>query len=221
MEEWTNAAKRLGLDTSNSHLTAYFTAQREKQTGSMNKLIAKGKLTADLLIFGTWAASENTAGETDPEWKTYSSRRLEKWLKGLSRNLKQVDVTDVAAMHNLRIQGKKSRYVLERFAQQQATQNTLHLVAELKQLQDCLGDLQDTTQTNQLFQKLAHDVEVARESACLAGWQARRGYDAMLWWNSTKKLQQLAETMAEGKKRRIKNQLPFNRASWLMITGAI
>jgi CHAD domain-containing protein len=66
-------------------------------------------------------------------------------------------------------------------------QDTLHLVAELKQLQDCLGDLQDTAQTNQLFQKLAHDVEMARESACLAGWQARRGYDAMLWFGILRK----------------------------------
>jgi len=56
----------------------------------------------------------------------------------------------------------------------------LRLLAELKQLQACLGDVHDTSQSGLLFQKLAHNVELSREIGYLAGWQARRGYEALL-----------------------------------------
>ena len=58
----------------------------------------------------------------------------------------------------------------------------MHLAAKLQQFQNCLGDIHDTDQGLSLLHKLRRgkqDVELIREIACLVGWQARRGYDAM------------------------------------------
>jgi len=113
MEEWSNAAEQCEIDGSSSQLTAYWNEQRKKHGDSLNKLIAKGKLTTDLLAFQIWISGEEKNDEATHEGKSFSIQRLEKWLKNMRRDLEQVDLADAEAMHNLMIQGKKPRYIME------------------------------------------------------------------------------------------------------------
>ena len=181
-EEWAIAAEHCGVDNSNSLLTAYLKTRRDKLAGTLDKVMAKGKLTADLLAFWAWSTATETTDEREIDWQKYSSKRLEQWLKDVRQKAKQVDRTDTSALHRLRIRGKKARYILERHAQHHNDRNTVRLTAKLQQFQDCLGDIHDTDQGLSLLHKLRRgkqDVELVREIACLVGWQARRGYDAM------------------------------------------
>ncbi|MDR3542297.1 MAG: CYTH and CHAD domain-containing protein [Desulfosporosinus sp.] len=180
-EEWSTAAEHCGIDSSNSPLTNYFKTQRDKQAGTLDKVIGKGKLTADLLAFWAWSSALGTADELENAWQVYASKRLKQWLKDVCHKAKQVDRTDTTAMHRLRIRGKKARYILERQAQHRSDRDTVRLAAKLQQFQECLGDIHDTDQGLSLLNKLRRgkqDIELIREIAYLVGWQARRSYDA-------------------------------------------
>ena len=181
-EEWATAAEHCGVDNSNSPLTTYLRTQREELAGTLDKVMDKGKLTADLLAFWAWSTATETADEIEITWQEFASKRLEQWLKDMRQMTKRVDRTDTTAMHRLRIRGKKARYILERYAQYHGDRDTVRLTAKLKQFQECLGDIHDTDQGLGLLHKLRREkqgAELVGEIGCLVGWQARRGYDAM------------------------------------------
>ncbi len=144
--ELSVAAGVLSIEDLNSNLRAYIKNRRDILSEAFYKTIEKGKLTADLLTFWSWTAGEAMVVGTHTDWTNYFAQRLRRWLKQFGQQLKEVDISNAAAMHGLRISGKKARYILERYAQHDETRDTLRLAAELKQLQEGLGEMQDSVQ---------------------------------------------------------------------------
>ncbi|MHC1759399.1 MAG: CHAD domain-containing protein [Negativicutes bacterium] len=180
-DELSVAAGVLGVEDLNSNLRAYIKNRRDILSEAFYKTIEKGKLTADLLTFWSWTAGEAMVLWTHSDWTNYFAQRLRRRLKQFGQQLKKVDISNVAAMHGLRISGKKARYILERYAQHDETRDTMRLAAELKQLQEGLGEMQDSVQGTSSLNQLEQDGQeekLAREIAFLAGWQTRRGYDS-------------------------------------------
>jgi inorganic triphosphatase YgiF len=180
--EWNAAAVYLGIESSQSLLWQYLQAQREKVSEPFYKDVGSGKMTTDLLAFWAWGIGKVTHfGMINTEWRDYSALRLGRWLKKFGKLASEVDISDATAMHALRIRGKKARYVLERQVQCGGFRKSAQLVGKMKQLQECLGEIQDTIQGSSIIPKMVKEnqnTELTREIGALAGWQARRGYDA-------------------------------------------
>ena len=181
-DEWVTAAKHCGVDISNSSLTTLLKAQRDNLAGTLDNIMGKGKLTADLLAFWAWSIALETTDKIETTWQEYASIRLEQWLKDMRQRAKLVNRADMTAMHRLRIRGKKTRYILEWHAQHHSDKDTIRLAGKLQQFQECLGEIHDSDQGLSLLHELRQgieDAELISEIACLVGWQARRGYDAI------------------------------------------
>jgi inorganic triphosphatase YgiF len=189
-EEWAAVAEYCGVDNGNSLLTNYLKTQRDKLAETLDGILGKGKLTADLLAFWAWSTATETDDEPEIAWQAYAGKHLEQWLKDVRQKAKQVDRTDITAMHRLRIRGKKVRYILERQAQHHGDRDTLHMTTKLQQFQECLGDIHDADQGLSLLRELRkgqENAELVGEITCLMGWQARRSHDALLRFDTLSK----------------------------------
>lgn len=176
-EEWLLAVPHCGIDREKSLLQALLQEKRNKASLAVTNQIAKGKLTADLLAFWSWSAG--AGGAAAEEWQAYCRRRLRRWLNRLQARLRDSAAENLAELHKLRIQGKKVRYMVELLAHNRGGRA---LAVELKQLQECLGDIQDAGQARVSLVQLRQGQRpagLAVEQAYLAGWQARRGYNGI------------------------------------------
>jgi CHAD domain-containing protein len=101
--------------------------------------------------------AERPIGEVASEriWRVY--RRMVKRGRAIQ------DDTPAEAFHDMRIRGKKLRYLLEFFRSLYPEQAISGLVAELKRLQDNLGDLNDYQVQRQSLQRFA--AEMAEEGS--------------------------------------------------------
>ncbi len=180
--EWNAATVYLGIESSHVLLSQYLQSQRKKVSEPFYKDVESGKMTAELLAFWAWGVGKVThIGMLNTEWRDYSVRRLGSWMKKFGKLAEEVDISDASAMHAIRIRGKKARYILERQVQCGGSRKSVRLAGKLKQLQECLGEIQDTIQGSSVIPKMVKEnqnTELAREIGALAGWQARRGYDA-------------------------------------------
>ena len=88
-------------------------------------------------------------------WRVY--RRMAKRGRAIGAD------TPAAALHDVRIRGKKLRYLLEFFRSLYPEQAVGQLVAELKRLQDNLGDFNDYRVQRQTLQRFA--AEMAEEGS--------------------------------------------------------
>jgi len=179
--EWNMAAAYLGIDSSRCPLVHYLKEQRDKASAPFYKVVETGKMTAELLAFWSWALGQGTLVGSESEWGHYSLQRLSSWVKKFGKLTKEIDILDAAAMHALRIRGKKTRYMLERQSQFRGARESVRLVGKLKQLLECLGEIQDSIQGSQTISKMAQakqNTEHVQEIGTLAGWQTRRGFDA-------------------------------------------
>jgi CHAD domain-containing protein len=83
------------------------------------------------------------------------------------------DDTPAEALHGMRIRGKKLRYLLEFFRSLYPEQEINRLVAELKRLQDNLGDVNDYQVQRQTLQCFA--AEMAEEGSAPVRTQLAMG----------------------------------------------
>ena len=83
------------------------------------------------------------------------------------------DDTPAEALHDIRIRGKKLRYLLEFFRSLYPEEAIGRLVAELKRLQDNLGDFNDYQVQSRSLQKFA--AEMAAEGAAPVPTQLAMG----------------------------------------------
>ena len=74
------------------------------------------------------------------------------------------DSPSAALLHRLRIDGKKLRYLLEFFSELYPRETTLRFIRELKQLQDILGNFNDTVVQLALIREFANQGTASAET---------------------------------------------------------
>jgi CHAD domain-containing protein len=98
-----------------------------------------------------------------PVWELASKRIWEIYRRMVKRGRTIDEDTPAAVLHDIRIRGKKLRYLLEFFRSLYSEDAIGRLVAELKRLQDSLGDFNDYRVQSQSLQGFA--AEMAEEGA--------------------------------------------------------
>ena len=114
-------------------------------------------------LIKTWGRFLDTGGEEEV-WPPLASSPIIKVacprvLKAYRRMLKRGTGIEIepqtALLHQLRIDGKKLRYLLEFFSDLYPRETTLRFIRELKQLQDILGEFNDTVVQLVLIEEFA------------------------------------------------------------------
>lgn len=112
-----------------------------------------------------WLEALDNDGVEEPRARQAADAAIAKQWKRL---LKQGDAihpeTPVEALHALRIEGKKMRYLLEAFSPLYPGRPMKRIIREIKRLQNNLGDLQDYEIQQVQLRQFAHDM-AARSSA--------------------------------------------------------
>jgi CHAD domain-containing protein len=120
-----------------------------------------------------------------PSFKEFSLERLADLLKEFLKSGNTLDLTDLDAVHELRIAGKRLRYTLDSLAP--ALPDKAHLLSKrLEKLQDLLGRIQDVTFTPPLLHELvkASSSRLTHQDAGLiTGWQLARSLAAVDNWD--------------------------------------
>ncbi len=152
--------------------------EREKLAAGLDEALSKGSLAGSLLAFWAWLAEEGSLRPVDESLGDFAAGRLTGWLEELRAAGRDVDLRDVTGLHRLRIEGKRIRYVLESLPQDRRAKV---LLARLKRLQDCLGQLHDCLLAGAAMDgwlsRHASRV-VHRDAGLLVGWMTRRGVEA-------------------------------------------
>jgi inorganic triphosphatase YgiF len=113
----------------------------------------------------------------DEPGRVFAQRQLAKRSRALLKLGRQRDESDPASLHQLRIGCKKLRYAIEFFRTFLAKGTAKAALEALKELQDCLGSLNDAAVGQQLLEQAGETSsrpEEARALGLLAGWQASR-----------------------------------------------
>ncbi len=126
---------------------------------------------------------------------------------GLAKRVRQVlkrgkarDERNEESLHELRISGKKLRYALEFFRAFMKKDDAKEAIGLTKELQDCLGSLNDAAVSRGLLQALRERFPKESDPEALGmvlGWQARRVEDDLshlqdVWERAKKGLKHLA-----------------------------
>ena len=125
-------------------LTKVLTAEREKERASIYQQAVQGTATATLLAIWVWIVERERAqlpGE-DYVLGDYISQRFQKRLTAVAKGLKKADDGDYIAIHELRIQAKKLRYVAHILAPVMHKEHKKTLIYA-KKLQSQLGKICD------------------------------------------------------------------------------
>ncbi len=158
------------------------TAQGEAETVLRDHRYATLLLKMELwLRNGAWRAAEGRA-ETDllPSDRPaagFAKQALAARAASVLKKGKQRDETVEESLHELRISGKKLRYALEFFRAYLKREQAKQCVALTKELQDCLGSLNDAAVSRSLLQDLQRRYPKAvnvRTLGLILGWQAQR-----------------------------------------------
>jgi CHAD domain-containing protein len=105
----------------------------------------------------------------DDPIEAVSSRRIRKLHKGiLSRAAVMDDDTRPTELHELRIECKKLRYMIDAFGCLYAEEHVEHLIRTLKRLQDVLGDYNDLSVQQAALYRFASEMPGASPTTLLA-----------------------------------------------------
>jgi CHAD domain-containing protein len=108
-----------------------------------------------------------------PAREVASERIWEVYRRMVKRGCAIGSDTSAAALHDIRIRGKKLRYLLEFFRSLYSEEAIARLVAELKRLQDNLGDFNDYRVQRQSLERFA--AEMAEEGSAPVRTQLAMG----------------------------------------------
>jgi triphosphatase len=142
--------------------------------------LEEARLTAVLLSFWAFIATDGSLQPADDQpLAEFAADRLADWLAAMKEAGKNLDWDDVPRLHQMRIQGKKIRYVLESLPPQ--GRKTKLLILRLKELQDYLGQRVDTLTIAQAMESWMsqHASRVVhRDAGLVIGWSVRQGIEA-------------------------------------------
>ncbi len=166
-------------------LTEIIAAKRKDAKNNFHTAVATGELTPVLL--GLWSFLLNWAatGNNQVLCKRFAYLRFGHWLTSLLQQGNELDLSDLAAVHELRIDGRCLRYTLEALAPVLPDSSRL-LVRRLEQLQDILGKIRDVAFTPLLLQELvkASSSRLShRDAGLITGWQLARSAAAQPQWD--------------------------------------
>lgn len=155
------------------------------------------------LLSGSWrsllAGDDGLGYPADRRAVDFAKTGLSKRARQVLKRGKQRDEEIEDSLHELRISGKKLRYALEFFRAFMKKEEAKAAIGITKELQDCLGSLNDAAVSKGLLESLAehHPGEVEpRALGIVLGWQARRVEDDLshlqtVWDHVNQRLKQL------------------------------
>ncbi|MDR7866995.1 MAG: CHAD domain-containing protein [Sporomusaceae bacterium] len=153
--------------------------ERDKLLAELNANLGQGRVTGTLLAFWAWLADERSLRASDLTLEDFAVSRLGGWLEEMRMAGKDIGLADTAALHRLRIEGKKLRYVLESLPFND--RRTRLLVARLRRLQDCLGQVHDAVLVDAAMGRWMSEHAsriVHRDAGMLMGWMTRLNVEA-------------------------------------------
>lgn len=169
-----------GLADGHSWLEEVLAAEREQQAAQIQGPFEQAHITALLLHLWSWL--EGDAWQEQPQpvtFRGFCTARAGAWYRDLLDFGKKPGFDEVDTLHQLRIAGKKLRYVLENLDGVLESPPD-ELIDRLRQMQDGLGYLRDARQTATVLNKLLAGKSsraLQREAGILMGWQVRGALD--------------------------------------------
>ncbi|MDT8902490.1 CHAD domain-containing protein [Anaeroselena agilis] len=161
-------------------LAMLLATEREKLVAELKANLGdQGRITGTLLAFRSWLADERSLQPRDLSLEDFAASRVGGWLDDMRTAGKDIGLEDAAALHQLRIEGKKVRYVLERLPFED--RRTSMLVARLRKLQDCLGQVHDAVRIDTVMGRWMSEHAsrtVHRDAGLLMGWMTRLRVEA-------------------------------------------
>lgn len=155
------------------------TTERSRQTGKLDAALVQGRLTAVMLALWAWVAAEDSLATGDLPLSSFAAMQIRDWLSGMRADGRDFTPDALAALHRLRIQAKKLRYVLD--ALPLKDRRTRQLALRLKKLQDSLGIIRDSQTMRAVMGDWMgrHASRVVhRDAGMLIGWTARMEAEA-------------------------------------------
>jgi len=129
---------------------------------------------------GSWARAAEAGAVAAPAAvpvEVFLQEQLAQRIAQVLRRGRKRDEADEASLHRLRIAGKKLRYAIEFFRSLLPKARVKSALAALKQLQDCLGSLNDAAVGHRLLAAASETAPrplEARALGLVVGWQAAR-----------------------------------------------
>jgi triphosphatase len=160
-------------------LAMLLATERDRLLAELNANLGQGRVTGTLLAFWAWLADERSLRACDVTLEDFAASRLSGWLDEMRSAGKDIGLEDTAALHRLRIEGKKLRYVLESLPLDD--RRTRLLVARLRKLQDCLGQVHDAVLIDAAMGRWMGEHAsriVHRDAGMLMGWMTRLSVEA-------------------------------------------
>ena len=168
-------------------LAALLADKRTNAKTGFYTAVATGQLTPVLL--GLWSFlqnwSDNNTSDNQMILKKFAYPRFGYWLAQLLQQGNTLDLSDLDAVHELRVNGRRLRNTLEVLAPA-LPDSTQLLIKRLEQLQDLLGEIKDVTFTPSLLQELvkASASRLAhRDAGLITGWQLAKSAAAQAKWD--------------------------------------
>ena len=177
-------------------LTPFLTANSAEVRSALADLLHKNrslgteKLVTDFssgqytpFILELWRLLEEWPQMPDPAplLSAYLEQRLGHWLQNMLTAGADLALADRLALHQLRIQAKKLRYVLEIITPFQKSKHTRQLYRRLKRLQEHLGTIHDSLTAPVFLDRLVKP-SAARllhgDRGLIIGWQAAQSATA-------------------------------------------
>ncbi|MEQ8650857.1 MAG: CHAD domain-containing protein [Kiloniellales bacterium] len=192
--------QRLGVAAERFNAEAYEQAEESLDSHRYAMLL----LRLDYwLLSGSWRslleAGEGPGYLADGPAVAFSKIGLAKRARQVLKRGKERDEEVEESLHELRISGKKLRYALEFFRAFMKKEDAKAAIRLTKELQDCLGSLNDAAVSKGLLESLATrfpDEVEPRALGIVLGWQARRVEDDLghlqgVWGHAKERLKQL------------------------------
>ncbi len=161
-----------------TQLTGFLNAEKVKSRKRLMAKLHQGRFTPVLLTLWQrlWESPWNYKRKSTLSTADFTEQRLVAWLKKFHKNWRNANLADEDSLHDLRIRGKKLRYVIDGLALHTKWDNK-NVRIRLKTIQDHLGLLNDTYRSNVLLQKLLKRSNLPAlhyEAGILTGWQIRQ-----------------------------------------------
>ncbi len=179
-DQFQKELKARNSNTSTDRLQRMLDRSLQKEREKINKTLFSGKLTpCALRILKQIHSFEMNAHAESILLSDFIPRRMEKWMDQFRAVSARSEIFDTAAMHRLRIQVKKIRYVTESMGSMipHMTGKTINM---LKELQDYLGELHDIQCERQRMKEWMTaelpDVILMTQAGIYEGWQQNREY---------------------------------------------
>ncbi|HWR38675.1 MAG TPA: CHAD domain-containing protein [Patescibacteria group bacterium] len=191
LESWTHLALHLMSDQKKPHTAL---ADNLKKTRLLLAEQLRDELASGLytpLLLDLWRQLEEWPLTDDPipvpPLAEYLHHRLAHWLQDMIAG-EAPDLNDAQALHQLRIRGKKVRYVLEIISPFYSSKITSLLQRRLKLLQDHLGTMHDILTAATLltrFVKPSSARLLHYDHGLLIGWQTAQKITALENFHNT------------------------------------